>query len=497
MRHSNLSLSILTATLLGLLSAGSAWSQPDGAIISAEKRRVVEHWTPERRTRALPRELLVDARGRAYLRAAEGHLLDYRSRRAGNQLYANPVPQARPGAGNGGNNDTTPPSISELLPNAGSTIGSSQEFSARISDASGIKSVSFIVTYPDGATTQSFSPGFIGDDTWAITLNGFSDGQWSWQVVARDAAPRGGNTATSAAQSFTVDTGNGGGGSGDNVSNAAWSGGLVQLAAGRIYFEMPSNKRRRRWDGYVCSGTVASDATSGRSVIITAAHCVYDDAAKAFARKVLFIPDQDGTSGAGTDLNCSNDPLGCWVPSFGVVDTQWSGSSFPDNAAWDYAYYVVPDSGAHQPGQSPTSPVLDQAAGAMSLSFSTPLTDDGQPGAASPDFTHALGYSYSDDPNFMYCAEDMGSNSNVNWWLAGCGLSGGASGGPWVQPMDTSLGEGPVISVNSWGYTSAPGMAGPRLDNSSAQCLFSIAVSEAFSAVPSSDGDAGVQVSCP
>ena len=39
---------------------------------------------------------------------------------------------------------------------------------------------------------------------------------------------------------------------------------------------------------------------------------------------------------------------------------------------------------------------------------------------SSNDFTHALGYSYSEDPNFMYCAEDMTEVSIVNWWLASC-----------------------------------------------------------------------------
>ncbi len=67
-----------------------------------------------------------------------------------------------------------------------------------------------------------------------------------------------------------------------------------------------------RWNGYVCSGTVVQDGTEGISIILTAAHCVYDDVNKAFAQNVLFIPNQDETTGAGTDQDCSNDPLGCW-----------------------------------------------------------------------------------------------------------------------------------------------------------------------------------------
>jgi hypothetical protein len=52
----------------------------------------------------------------------------------------------------------------------------------------------------------------------------------------------------------------------------------------------------------------------------------------------------------------------------------------------------------------------------------------------------------------MYCAEDMQQLDQANWWLGSCGLSGGSSGGPWMQPF--SGGMGSLISANSWGYTN-------------------------------------------
>jgi hypothetical protein len=77
------------------------------------------------------------------------------------------------------------------------------------------------------------------------------------------------------------------------TTEAAWEfGGDIQTAAGRILFTMGGSN-------YVCSGTVIEDGVGGRSVVITAGHCVYDDAAKAFATKALFIPNQDGTTGSG------------------------------------------------------------------------------------------------------------------------------------------------------------------------------------------------------
>ncbi|RLA37856.1 MAG: hypothetical protein DRR03_01775 [Gammaproteobacteria bacterium] len=479
--------------------------------LHADKRAVVEHWTPERRAAAIPRDLVIDAQGRGYLRRPDGSLEPYGQQRSA-QLRAGPqVPnRGKPGGGGGGGgSDTTSPAISNMIPGHGATIGADHTFKAAVTDDSGLKSVNFVITFPSDAT-QSYSAGHAGNGIWTVNFTGFSDGDWGWHVVAKDNAGKGGNTATSDLVSFTVNTGGGSGGGGGGggshvVTNAPWcdptdgctDGGAVQTAAGRIYFEMPSNPKWKRWAGYVCSGTVATDNSSNRSVIITAAHCVYDDANKAFARHVMFIPDQ-AFSGTATDRNCSNDRFGCWLPSFGVVDVNWTTTTFPNNVAWDYAYYVVDDTddSAHDgPAGVPDS--LEDAVGALDIDFTTPQdsVDNNDP-APSADYTHALGYSYSDDPNFMYCAEDMTKEgtADVNWWLPSCGLSGGASGGPWVQPMDVNAGNGQIISVNSWGYTTSPGMAGPYLNSSEANCLFGEATRLDFGEVPTADGAAGLAV---
>jgi len=467
--------------------ASAAASGADGQSVRAAQ--IVAYWTAERRAAAQPRDLLLDSQGRAYLRLGNGALLPY-----GRELAGGPgtmVPNAKPGSRGGGSGDTVFPVVGSMNPAAGATIGYAYTFSATVTDNVGLRSVTFSVR-KGSSRTQSFSASPSGD-TWTVSLSGFSDGDWSWYVVAKDTS---GNTTTSTTVAFKVDTSSGGGGSsgGDVVTNAEWPGGdTVQKAAGRIYFEMPSNAKRTRWAGYVCSGTVVTDGTTGRSVILTAAHCVYDDSNKAFARNVLFIPDQAGTTGSGTDLNCSNDPMGCWTPSFGVVDVNWTTRTFPDNIAWDYAYYVVPDSGAHS-GTSASSEKLDVAAGSMPLSFALPAHDDSGTGSSSPDYTRALGYSYSDDPNFMYCAEDMTTEGTANWWLPSCGLSGGASGGPWLQ--DASGTGYVVMSVNSWGYTTSPGMAGPMLSGTSAYCVFGLAKTFAFESVSGTDGDAGETASC-
>jgi len=176
---------------------------------------------------------------------------------------------------------------------------------------------------------------------------------------------------------------------------------------------------------------------------------------------VLFIPDQSA-SGTPTDRDCTNDLYGCWSPSFGVVDVHYTQHVFPDNDAWDYAYYVADDATGHSGAGS--SGALDVIAGSLNINFTAP---------GSGQLADALGYSYSDDPNFMYCQDNLGTTGTVNWWLPSCGLSGGASGGPWLQPAGD--GNGSIFSINSWGYTTAPGMAGPKLNGTSAQCVFNAA----------------------
>ncbi len=479
-----------------LLMAGNLWAQPGNGSAGSQgvkKARVIDHWTKDRMESATPRDLRIDPRGLGYLRHANGFLQPY-----GHKVAAGQNPQKGPP----NNSDNSPPQISNMDPSQGETVGSPHTFSATITDPeSGVKSATFTFLYPDGVTTQSFNANQGTNDVWNVELN-ISDGNWQWQVTAKNNGSKGGLTSTSSWVDFTVSASGGGGGgsggNGDTITNAEWTaGGAVQTAMGRIYFEMPNNaKRKGPWGGYVCSGTVVNDGTTGRSVILTAAHCVYDDANKAFARNVLFIPNQADTTGSGTDTNCNNDPLGCWVPSFGVVDDDWSSRVFPNNVAWDYAYYVVSDSGAHSGNGG--GGALDSATGDLTIDFSAPHVNDGVEGNTSNDFTHALGYSYSEDPHFMYCAEDMTTEGSDNWWLPSCGLSGGSSGGAWVQPMNTGTGDGPVISVNSWGYTTSPGMAGPILVDpaTSAQCLYNTATSESFGSVPSADGEAGVIDTC-
>ena len=463
----------VVALLVGATSVG-AQAGPNGAApdTAASVDRGASYWTPARRAAAQPRDLVIDERGLGYLKRADGTLEPY-----GHSVAAAP---AKPQAGPPAPGDGAGPDITVLSPEYGGEIGADHEFQATVTDGDGVKSVEFVLN--DGSTSTSYlaSSATGNSDVYTYQVTGLAGGDWTWTIVARDNAKRGGNTSTKGPISFTVTGGSTGttqppppttqppsAGPCDDptaiVVNTSWScGGEVQTAAGRIYFEMPANQSLKRWNGYVCSGTVVKDGLTGTSVILTAAHCVYDDVYKVFAQNVLFIPNQAGTTGTGTDRICDNDPFGCWKPSRGVVHRNWTTSTFPANIPWDYAYYVVPDTkAAHLGTETYTS--LDGTVNALPVNFGTRA--DGRR-------THALGYSYSDDPNFMYCAEGLTTEQTYSdYWLPNCGLSGGASGGPWIQPMNTTNGSGDIVSVNSWGYRGSPGMGGPPL-TTKAKCVF-------------------------
>lgn len=249
----------------------------------------------------------------------------------------------------------------------------------------------------------------------------------------------------------------GGGTTAKTVANAEWkSGGAIATATGRLYFRMKDETGQPA--GWVCSGTAITDSMTGASLILTAAHCVYDDVNREFATYALFIPNHAVTTTSYGENTCPNNPLGCWVPSFGVVDDSWTTTVWPNNIAWDYGFYVVPTSGAHIGNGTQQS--LELAAGTMLANFATAPTNA---------YTDAFGYSYAYDPKLMYCAQGLGTVGSVNWWLSKCRLSGGASGGPWLQPFANA--SGTVVSVNSWGYSGAAGMAGPMLNTGTAGCV--------------------------
>lgn len=336
----------------------------------------------------------------------------------------------------------------------------------------------------------------LGNGVAEVMMGGFALGEWTWYVKGTNAT---GGASTSSPQTFTViepirqfALPAEGGTSTAIIGEASYpSGGQVQQAAGRIYY---SSKGR----DYACSGTAIYDNKSGRSLILTAAHCVWDDIDQNFGSNVIFIPNRDAVgasfiNGKPIHRQCSEDVCGCWTLSAGFVDSRWKTLPWPKRLSHDYGIWVVDDQGFHQ-GKDCGSEALDIAVPAMDFKLGIDLKDQRITG---------LGYSIEHNPDFRYCADNAifrkpSSTSAETYWLDKCGLTGGASGGPWLSDFDSSSGSGTVVSVNSWGYSSRSGMGGPIIDASAGRCLVNAARAADFKSiyVNEADGFEGVFVPC-
>ncbi|HVR13457.1 MAG TPA: hypothetical protein VMS41_06735, partial [Gaiellaceae bacterium] len=136
----------------------------------------------------------------------------------------------------------------------------------------------------------------------------------------------------------------GGGGSGTTggTTGAAWTGsGKVKLTTGKVLFTMAGVD-------YVCSGSVALDASSSTSLVLTAGHCVYDETNRAFATNWMFVPDYEDGGSIVTNTNgshsftCDTTPYGCWTAAALVTTTAWAnGGASLAGFNNDYAFAVV------------------------------------------------------------------------------------------------------------------------------------------------------------
>jgi hypothetical protein len=252
----------------------------------------------------------------------------------------------------------------------------------------------------------------------------------------------------------------GGGGVSTTTVGASWTGGgEVLKTTGKVLFAMGGSY-------FVCSASVVDDTVAARSIILTAAHCVYDEAARAFATNWMFVPDYDSaapsldTAGAF----CARTTLCCWTASALVVAAGYaSAGSFNDQAiVHDYAFAVVGAGGKSGTAQ------LDATVGGHPMQFSAL-------GAGAD--TSLFGYPASGrykGKDLVYCRGPLGFDPSANntTYRVGCNMTGGSSGGPWFSPF--ASGSGTLMSVNSYGYSGLTAMHGPKL-NAETQTMFATA----------------------
>lgn len=219
------------------------------------------------------------------------------------------------------------PQITSVSPSADAGISDSQDFTivaepSPLTDAP-ITNVLFQITDNKGTSSSWIEVPKIGSNRYQLTIDGFAKHQgtkWRYKVLVEDAIGKKGTTGTISlivndvvgdANDRFVDESN----SSEPpppppppspvskpppapaqamrkqvVSDKNWPhGGNIQLATGKILFEF------RGQGDFVCSGTVIMDGSNGsspnerngRSIIQTAAHCVYNDVLKVSCVYVL------------------------------------------------------------------------------------------------------------------------------------------------------------------------------------------------------------------
>ncbi|MEX1171422.1 MAG: hypothetical protein WEG56_02300 [Chloroflexota bacterium] len=253
--------------------------------------------------------------------------------------------------------------------------------------------------------------------------------------------------------------GGGGGGSTGAVTGASWTkGGAINARSGKVLFTMGGSQ-------YVCSAAVVADTRTSNSLVVTAAHCAYDEVAKQHASNWMFVPDFD----ASPTFTCGSTKYGCWTAVGLVVHNGYAtaGGFNTQATVHDYAVAIVAGGGKTT---TSTQQLDSTVGGAFAI---------GYPAASTGDRIYAFGYPAAGKykgKDLVYCAGNTfndTNNSNLTWGIA-CNMTGGSSGGPWLASFTESTGIGTLTSLNSYGYSGLSNMYGPKFD-SKTQAVWTLA----------------------
>ncbi len=290
----------------------------------------------------------------------------------------------------------------------------------------------------DGAVARGAGPAFGPDGVAAPVANSVAPGFWSaarmGSARSRDVLVRQvpGDVAKVPAAKGGKGGGNGGGkppkGDG-SVTGTDWTGGgAVQATTGKVYFTLGASN-------YVCSGS-SVDSPSG-DLVLTAGHCVYDQAV-GYASNFTFVPDHDADGAS----------FGQWPATQLITTTGWQAGDFEEDAA----FAII----GEQSGQS-----LSQVVGGQGIDFDLARNQQ------TSSFGYPAGRPYRGN-DLTYCA-GVAVNDPYGSGVQGlrCNMTGGSSGGPWLQSFDDATGAGVLSSVNSFKYSNdSSTMYGPYFDAS-------------------------------
>ena len=253
--------------------------------------------------------------------------------------------------------------------------------------------------------------------------------------------------------------GGGGGGTGD-VVGASWpNSGPVVAKTGKVLFTMGGGN-------WVCSATVIAEPgnLAGYSLVLSAAHCIYDEADDVWATNWIFVPSFD----TAPTFTCAQATIGCWTATGLAVHRGWANEEELSTEATKHDFGVAVVAGG---GKSGNSTQLDAAVGGGYTVSTSAITV----GTRVHAFGYPAGKPYKGN-DLIYCNGPVFQDSlNLNaTWGVGCNMTGGSSGGPWFKDFTGNGAGGTVTSLNSYGYGKQPNMYGPKF-NSATQAVINAA----------------------
>lgn len=245
-----------------------------------------------------------------------------------------------------------------------------------------------------------------------------------------------------------------GGDTGSSVYGASWNkAGLPLTATGKVYFAIG-------FSYYQCSGALVDDDKGDRSIVLTAAHCMYDNDTSDYVTNWIFIPSFDVQQASIS--GCSASTI-CWAAEKVFANDGFtSQTAYTDQATWyDWGFAVItqlkdgklPDGGTGSGSDGTNS----FPASFDNLALSTVVTSFGYPAAGKYKGRDLI---YSSGPIIF----DI-YNQNKTYGLASS-MTGGSSGGPWLSNFATTAPySGTLSSVNSYKYGSSRYMYGPKFNS--------------------------------
>ncbi|MDH3193721.1 MAG: hypothetical protein OEY55_10855 [Acidimicrobiia bacterium] len=325
-------------------------------------------------------------------------------------------------------------------------------------------------TMAAGSATKPVDPGSAAAEHQRIV--DFWTNERVSQAIPRDFVKTGpGRYAPVAKPDKPGKPGGGGSGGGGTITGASWNGaGAVADTTGKVLFAMGGSY-------YVCSASLVTDNKSDRSIVLTAAHCIYDEAGEAFATNWMFIPNYDAAPASLTTSGsfCDSTKWGCWSATGLVAHNGYtSAGSFNDQAVvYDFGFAVL-GSGGKSGGQADATIGKTQT-----IAYDV---NDGGVNVYAFGYPAAKKYKGND---LVYCAGPTGFDPLMGdqTYKIACDMTGGSSGGPWMRDFSTSTGSGVLTSVNSYGYSGDNSMHGPKF-NSNTRAAFDLAVTVGSGIVP-------------